>query len=132
MIVGHLGDGNFHEAIMYNKKDPAQVTMVKEAVQKMTDRALEMEGTCTVSSSSLKSKVGHEILANNVKGRALNRHVQKRRSDAGIRRCYGRRHEEHQAVVRSELDLEPGEDFRYSYIESRSVDKLDVLHEKLP
>jgi len=48
MVVGHLGDGNFHEAIMYNKKDAAEVAMVKKHVKDMIDRALEMDGTCTV------------------------------------------------------------------------------------
>lgn len=48
-IVGHLGDGNFHEAIMVNKKDPVELAAVEKAVHNMVDRALEMEGTCTVS-----------------------------------------------------------------------------------
>lgn len=84
MIVGHLGDGNFHEAIMYNKKDPAQAAMVKRAVQNMTDRALEMEGTCTVSLSRSTSNLctPYGSLTDVMKGRALNRHVQERRSDA--------------------------------------------------
>jgi D-lactate dehydrogenase (cytochrome) len=47
-IVGHLGDGNFHEAIMVNKKDPIEFAAVEKAVHNMVDRALEMEGTCTV------------------------------------------------------------------------------------
>lgn len=49
-IVGHLGDGNFHEAIFYNKSDPVETAMVSKVVHDMIDRALEMEGTCTVSS----------------------------------------------------------------------------------
>jgi D-lactate dehydrogenase (cytochrome) len=53
-IVGHLGDGNFHEAIMVNKKDPIEFAAVEKAVHNMVDRALEMEGTCTVSSSFLE------------------------------------------------------------------------------
>lgn len=50
MIVGHPVDGNFREAVMYNKKHPEQVAIVRNAVQKMTVQALEMEGTCTVTS----------------------------------------------------------------------------------
>lgn len=46
-MLGHVGDGNFHAAIFYNKKDPEQVEKVKRVVYKMVDRALEMEGTCT-------------------------------------------------------------------------------------
>ncbi|PNS15976.1 D-lactate dehydrogenase [Sphaceloma murrayae] len=42
--LGHVGDGNFHESIMYEAKDKAKV---EECVNRMVDRALEMEGTCT-------------------------------------------------------------------------------------
>jgi D-lactate dehydrogenase (cytochrome) len=46
-VLGHVGDGNFHESIMYNKTDPEQKSMVEECVSRMVERALEMEGTCT-------------------------------------------------------------------------------------
>ena len=45
--LGHVGDGNFHESIMYNAKDPAEKKKVEECVTRMVERALEMEGTCT-------------------------------------------------------------------------------------
>lgn len=46
-VLGHIGDGNFHESIMYNRKDPKERAAVEKCVQDMVDRALEMEGTCT-------------------------------------------------------------------------------------
>lgn len=46
-ILGHIGDGNFHESIMYNSKDPKERAAVEKCVHDMVDRALEMEGTCT-------------------------------------------------------------------------------------
>lgn len=46
-VVGHVGDGNFHEGIMYNRRDPEE--------RRMVDRALEMEGTSTVSPYFLES-----------------------------------------------------------------------------
>lgn len=57
-IVGHLGDGNFHEAIFYNRSDPIETAMVSKVVHDMIDRALEMKGTCTVS-PSLADKLTH-------------------------------------------------------------------------
>jgi D-lactate dehydrogenase (cytochrome) len=48
-ILGHIGDGNFHESIMYDSKDPEERKKVEDCVYRMVDRALEMEGTCTVS-----------------------------------------------------------------------------------
>ncbi|KAL4947092.1 hypothetical protein BDW69DRAFT_190512 [Aspergillus filifer] len=44
-VVGHVGDGNFHEAIMYNPKDAPLHAAVGDTVHRMIDRALEMEGT---------------------------------------------------------------------------------------
>ncbi|RDW78913.1 FAD-binding oxidoreductase [Aspergillus mulundensis] len=46
-VVGHVGDGNFHEAIMYDPRDPAMQHAVEEVAHRMMDRALEMEGTVT-------------------------------------------------------------------------------------
>ncbi|KAF9735294.1 d-lactate mitochondrial precursor [Paraphaeosphaeria minitans] len=46
-ILGHIGDGNFHESIMYNSKDPKERAAVEKCVKDMVDRALDMEGTCT-------------------------------------------------------------------------------------
>jgi D-lactate dehydrogenase (cytochrome) len=51
-IVGHLGDGNFHEAIMYHKSDPVESAAVEKHVKNMINLALEMDGTSTVSAIS--------------------------------------------------------------------------------
>lgn len=44
-ILGHIGDGNFHESIIYNPKEERD--KVETCVKNMVKRALEMEGTCT-------------------------------------------------------------------------------------
>jgi D-lactate dehydrogenase (cytochrome) len=46
-ILGHVGDGNFHESIMYDRKVPGEREKVERCVKNMVVRALEMEGTCT-------------------------------------------------------------------------------------
>jgi D-lactate dehydrogenase (cytochrome) len=46
-ILGHIGDGNFHESILYDSKDPQQRAAVEKCVHDMVGRALEMDGTCT-------------------------------------------------------------------------------------
>ncbi|MCJ1309510.1 hypothetical protein MMC25_003170 [Agyrium rufum] len=46
-ILGHVGDGNFHESIMYDGQNLEQKAAVEHCVHAMVDRALEMEGTCT-------------------------------------------------------------------------------------
>jgi len=46
-ILGHVGDGNFHESIMYNRTVAGEREKVERCVENMVQRALEMEGTCT-------------------------------------------------------------------------------------
>ncbi|KAJ5128114.1 hypothetical protein N7448_008893 [Penicillium atrosanguineum] len=44
-IAGHVGDGNFHEALIYDPKNETHLAAVKQAVHNMITRALQMEGT---------------------------------------------------------------------------------------
>lgn len=46
-ILGHIGDGNFHESILYDASNPEERKKVEGCVKRMVHRALEMEGTCT-------------------------------------------------------------------------------------
>ncbi|KAE8354244.1 hypothetical protein BDV28DRAFT_131339 [Aspergillus coremiiformis] len=46
-VLGHIGDGNFHTCILYDRKDPVETERVEKVVYDMVDRALEMEGSCT-------------------------------------------------------------------------------------
>ncbi|KAI1738114.1 putative D-lactate protein [Xylaria scruposa] len=68
-ILGHIGDGNFHESIIYNRTDPAERAKVERCVKNMVNRALDMEGTCTGEHSvgwgkkaSLLREVGPDTL----------------------------------------------------------------------
>ncbi|KAI1338452.1 glycolate oxidase [Xylariaceae sp. FL0016] len=44
-IVGHVGDGNFHEALMYDPRNTRDKEAVENVVRQMMERALEMDGT---------------------------------------------------------------------------------------
>ncbi|KOS18206.1 D-lactate dehydrogenase [Escovopsis weberi] len=46
-VIGHIGDGNFHESFMYNKADEGERRKVEACVKAMVRRALDMDGTCT-------------------------------------------------------------------------------------
>ena len=68
-VLGHIGDGNFHESIMYDKNDQEQVAKIEKCVHNMVERALEMEGTCTGEhgvgmgkKEFLRMEVGEETL----------------------------------------------------------------------
>ena len=46
-IVGHVGDGNFHLAYLVREGDADQRATAEELSQKMVQRAIALEGTCT-------------------------------------------------------------------------------------
>src|SRR5262249_60936817 len=46
-LIGHVGDGNFHLAFVVNMEDAAEVARTEGVLQRLAERALAMEGTCT-------------------------------------------------------------------------------------
>jgi D-lactate dehydrogenase (cytochrome) len=46
-IVGHVGDGNFHVSPLVMMEDADEVNRTKAFIDRLTERALTMEGTCT-------------------------------------------------------------------------------------
>jgi D-lactate dehydrogenase (cytochrome) len=47
MILGHVGDGNFHTTILIDPDDPAELKRAEAFNDRLVDRALAMGGTCT-------------------------------------------------------------------------------------
>ncbi|MFC7392814.1 FAD-binding oxidoreductase [Scopulibacillus cellulosilyticus] len=45
--LGHVGDGNFHTNLMYDKNDPEEVEKANNVNRKIVEYALERGGTCT-------------------------------------------------------------------------------------
>jgi D-lactate dehydrogenase (cytochrome) len=46
-IVGHVGDGNFHVGLLVDMNDEEEMTRVRAFLERLTERALAMDGTCT-------------------------------------------------------------------------------------
>ncbi len=46
-IVGHVGDGNFHVGLMVDMHSEEEVARVGAFLERLTERALAMDGTCT-------------------------------------------------------------------------------------
>lgn len=46
-LVGHVGDGNFHLSLLIDVDSPDEVKTAKEFLERLAERALAMEGTCT-------------------------------------------------------------------------------------
>ncbi len=47
LIVGHVGDGNFHVTLLINMDDVAEVARAEEFVGRLNDLAISLDGTCT-------------------------------------------------------------------------------------
>ncbi|KAG2108407.1 FAD-linked oxidase-like protein [Suillus discolor] len=45
IVVGHVGDGNFHTQLLF--RNDKELESVREAVHRMVERAIKLEGTCT-------------------------------------------------------------------------------------
>ncbi len=46
-ILGHVGDGNFHLTLLVDMEDRDEVARAKDLCERLVERALAMEGTCT-------------------------------------------------------------------------------------
>jgi D-lactate dehydrogenase (cytochrome) len=46
-ILGHVGDGNFHLTLLVDMADSAEVKAAKILCERLVERALAMDGTCT-------------------------------------------------------------------------------------
>jgi D-lactate dehydrogenase (cytochrome) len=46
-LLGHVGDGNFHMLLLVNPEDAAALGQAREFAQRLAERAIAMDGTCT-------------------------------------------------------------------------------------
>ena len=46
-MVGHVGDGNFHMLLLVDLKNPEEIKRAEALLERLVDRALAMDGTCT-------------------------------------------------------------------------------------
>jgi D-lactate dehydrogenase (cytochrome) len=46
-ILGHVGDGNFHLSLLVDMSDAAEVKAAETLCERLVERALAMDGTCT-------------------------------------------------------------------------------------
>jgi len=47
LIVGHVGDGNFHTTLLVDMEDESEVARAEDFVGRLNDLAISMDGTCT-------------------------------------------------------------------------------------
>jgi D-lactate dehydrogenase (cytochrome) len=46
-VMGHVGDGNFHVMVMFDMENPEEIAAVETFNNRLVERALNMDGTCT-------------------------------------------------------------------------------------
>jgi len=46
-IVGHVGDGHFHLSMLVDRNDPDEVRRAQALLDRLVERALSMDGTCS-------------------------------------------------------------------------------------
>jgi D-lactate dehydrogenase (cytochrome) len=46
-IVGHVGDGNFHVCFLVDPDEPQELMQVKALAERIAERAIAVDGTCT-------------------------------------------------------------------------------------
>jgi D-lactate dehydrogenase (cytochrome) len=46
-ILGHVGDGNFHLSLLVDTEDPNEMARAETLLERVVERAMAMEGTCT-------------------------------------------------------------------------------------
>jgi D-lactate dehydrogenase (cytochrome) len=58
-IVGHVGDGNFHVMPLIDPEDAGERLKVREFLDRLVERALAFEGTCTGEHGIGQGKIGY-------------------------------------------------------------------------
>jgi D-lactate dehydrogenase (cytochrome) len=58
-IVGHVGDGNFHVMPLIDPEDEAERARVRAFLDRLVERALRFEGTCTGEHGVGQGKIGY-------------------------------------------------------------------------
>lgn len=76
-ILGHVGDGNFHQMIMYDPRVAEEQKHVEDCAAAMVDKALEMEGTVSVSLARRHDATRVATKSRASKGRTRHRHGEK-------------------------------------------------------
>jgi D-lactate dehydrogenase (cytochrome) len=74
-IVGHVGDGNFHLTPLVMMDDADELRRVKEMMERLVHRAIEMGGTCTGEHGVGEGKMKYMAEEHGAEGIAIMRQI---------------------------------------------------------
>jgi D-lactate dehydrogenase (cytochrome) len=83
-IVGHVGDGNFHVAVLVDPNDPSEVERAEAFHERLVRRAIAMEGTCTGEHGVGYGKAPFLLEEHGAAGVAMMRAVKQALDPAGL------------------------------------------------
>jgi D-lactate dehydrogenase (cytochrome) len=58
-VVGHVGDGNFHLTVLTDPSDADENARVRDLLERLSLRAIAMDGTCTGEHGIGQGKIGY-------------------------------------------------------------------------
>ena len=83
-IVGHVGDGNFHLTLLIDRDDPDEVKVAKAFNERLVERALAMDGTCTGEHGVGQGKIKYLLAEHGAPAMAAMRAIKQALDPEGI------------------------------------------------
>ncbi|MBB4266239.1 FAD-binding oxidoreductase [Roseospira visakhapatnamensis] len=83
-LVGHVGDGNFHVQFVFDPDNAEEIAEAKRLNQRIVERALAMDGTCTGEHGVGLGKKAYLAVEHGAEGLALMRAVKQALDPLGI------------------------------------------------
>jgi D-lactate dehydrogenase (cytochrome) len=77
VIVGHVGDGNFHVVVLVDPHDAGEVARATAFHERLVRRALDQEGTCTGEHGIGYGKAGFLVEEHGAAGVAVMRAIKR-------------------------------------------------------
>ncbi len=83
-IIGHVGDGNFHVNLLFDIEDDEEVARVEGFLERLVERSLAMDGTCTGEHGVGQAKLKYMALEHDAPALAAMRALKAALDPAGI------------------------------------------------
>ncbi|MDP2357275.1 MAG: FAD-linked oxidase C-terminal domain-containing protein [Beijerinckiaceae bacterium] len=83
-IIGHVGDGNFHVNLLFDVDDDEEISRVEDFLERLVERGLSMDGTCTGEHGVGQAKLKYMALEHDAPALAIMRALKSALDPQGI------------------------------------------------